>query len=168
MSVLRKTTEPPQTAESGASDNNLPHFDARPETTFRTEDNESTGLTAKLGTTPNVTERGWEELLRKTAAWLAIIATGSYACGILALMLWQAAHGYWSDAEIRHMPAVIGLPSAAGAALSLVLLLRAVSGNIEIKILGLEFKGAAAPIIMWILCFLAITLAIKETWDLKY
>jgi hypothetical protein len=48
------------------------------------------------------------------------------------------------------------MAATPGAALSLVLLLRAVSGNIEIKILGFEFKGAAAPIIMWILCFLAL------------
>jgi hypothetical protein len=57
-------------------------------------------------------------------------------------------------------PSSLWLPSAARVALSLVLLLRAASGNIEIKTLGSEFKGAAAPMVMWILCFLAITLAI--------
>jgi hypothetical protein len=62
----------------------------------------------------------------------------------------------------------IGLPCAAMGALILVLILRTVAGNIELKILGLEFKGASGPIIMWILCFLAMTLAINKTWDLKY
>jgi hypothetical protein len=168
MSAPGKTTGLPQASESGVSEENLPRYSATPKKTLREEGSESREPTGKSNETASATEKNWEELLRKTAAWLAIIATGTYACGILALMLWQAAHGYWSEAEIRHMPAVIGLPSAAGAALSLVLLLRAVSGNIEIKILGFEFKGAAAPIVMWILCFLAITLAIKETWDLKY
>jgi hypothetical protein len=136
MSAPGKTTGRPQTTESGVLEDNLPRSGAAPEKILRTEWGENREVTAGLDATANPTEKNWEELLRKTAAWLAIIATGTYACGILALMLWQAAHGYWSDAEIRHMPSVIGLPSAAGAALSLVLLLRAVSGNIELKILG--------------------------------
>jgi hypothetical protein len=35
------------------------------------------------------------------------------------------------------------------------------------KILGFEFKGASGPIIMWILCFLTITLGVVKTWDLQ-
>lgn len=47
-----------------------------------------------------------------------------------------------------------------------VLLLRTVSGDVDVRLLGVEFKGASGPIIMWILCFLALILAVNKTWDL--
>jgi hypothetical protein len=59
---------------------------------------------------------------------------------------------------------VIGLPSAAVAALFVVLVLRTVAGDIEFKVPGLEFRGASGPIIMWVMCFLAITTAIRWLW----
>ena len=65
----------------------------------------------------------------------------------------------------NHAPAAIGLPIAAITSLTLVLLLEEVFGQIiEVKAIGFEFKGAAGPIVLWILGFLAITLAIKSVW----
>lgn len=65
----------------------------------------------------------------------------------------------------NHASAAIGLPIAAITSLTLVLLLEEVFGQIiEVKAIGFEFKGAAGPIILWILGFLAITIAIKSVW----
>ena len=64
----------------------------------------------------------------------------------------------------EHPAAMLGLPLIAIGALSLVLILRSTSGPIEIDVLGLKFKGAAGPIIMWVLTFLAMALAVKLLW----
>jgi hypothetical protein len=63
-----------------------------------------------------------------------------------------------------HFAAVIGLPFAAISSLCLVLLLRYSAGPIEFEGLGFKFKGASGPIIMWVLCFLAMVSAIKLLW----
>ena len=65
----------------------------------------------------------------------------------------------------NHGLAAIGLPIAAITSLTLVLLLEEVFGQtIKVKAIGFEFEGAAGPIILWILGFLAITIAIKSVW----
>lgn len=80
----------------------------------------------------------------------------------------MAPLGFFDQVAIEHLVSVIGLPCAAISSLVLVLVLRTVAGNVEFKVLGFEFKGASGPIIMWILCFLAMTLAITKTWDLTF
>jgi len=64
----------------------------------------------------------------------------------------------------EHARAVLGVPWAGGAALVVVLVLRTAFGPVEFKILGLEFKGASGPIVMFVLCFLAEILAMKVLW----
>jgi hypothetical protein len=64
----------------------------------------------------------------------------------------------------EHPAAMLGLPLIAIGALCLVLILRGTSGPIELEVLGLKFKGAAGPIIMWVLTFLAMALAVKLLW----
>lgn len=69
------------------------------------------------------------------------------------------------DVPVRnHFPAVVGLPLAALLSLWIVLILRGGYGPIELSVLGFRFRGASGPIIMWVLCFLAITFAIKILW----
>jgi len=48
--------------------------------------------------------------------------------------------------------------------LVLVIMLRVVTGPIEFKAGGVEFKGASAPIVMWLLCFLALAGALRMLW----
>jgi hypothetical protein len=55
----------------------------------------------------------------------------------------------------------VGIPWAGGAALAIVLILRGSFGTVEFKILGVEFKGASGPTVMWILCFLAEALVMR-------
>jgi len=45
---------------------------------------------------------------------------------------------------------------AASLALMLVLLLNFTLGPIEFNGLGFSFKGASGPVVLWVLCFLAI------------
>jgi hypothetical protein len=65
-----------------------------------------------------------------------------------------------------HFPATIGLPCAAAASFTIVSLFRTTEGKITFQALGFKFEGASGPIIMWVLCFLAITTAIRILWPL--
>ena len=67
----------------------------------------------------------------------------------------------------KHFAASVGLPFAALAALCLVSVLEIRSGPVEFEAWGLKFKGAAAPIVFWILIFLAIAASIKLLWSLS-
>ncbi len=74
-------------------------------------------------------------------------------------------HDNWVSGIVQnHFAATIGLPLAAIAALCLVILLGFTDGPIEFSGLGFNFKGAAGPIVLWVLCFLAIAVAIKALW----
>jgi hypothetical protein len=102
---------------------------------------------------------------RTIVGWLVLIGVGAFT----ALFLFGAAinivYGPWLLQLVKdHFPATVGLPFAALAALCLVLLLEFKAGRMEFEALGLKFKGAAAPAIVWVLCFLSITLAIKLLW----
>lgn len=65
---------------------------------------------------------------------------------------------------IDHFIALFGLPAAAAAAFIIVTLFRQGEEPIRIKGLGFEIQGAAGPVVLWVLCFLAICGAIKLLW----
>jgi hypothetical protein len=67
----------------------------------------------------------------------------------------------------NHYPAIVGLPAAAAGAFVLVTLFRQVAGVITLKIPGFSLEGAAGPILLWAICFLAMAFAIKMIWPLK-
>lgn len=56
----------------------------------------------------------------------------------------------------------LGIPLASMLSFLIVLILEIKSGNVEFKIPGgFEFKGAAGPVIFWLLCFMAIISSIR-------
>ncbi len=65
---------------------------------------------------------------------------------------------------INKFAAIIGLPMSAIASLILVVFLHESQGKIEFEIIGMKFKGASGPIVMWAFCFLAMATAIKLIW----
>ena len=86
-----------------------------------------------------------------------------------ALLVFSIYHA-WVSPEIQavmraQFAAVVGLPSAALAALMVVLVLEGASGPIKFSGMGFSFEGAAAPIVFWVICFLAIAFAIKLLWQ---
>jgi len=64
-----------------------------------------------------------------------------------------------------HFPVTVGLPVAAVVALLLILVLRETTGKLEFEALGFKFRGASGPVVLWVLCYLAITLSIKLLWQ---
>jgi hypothetical protein len=90
---------------------------------------------------------------------------------ILAVFVLVFARGWkeraWLLTAQQEFAAVVGLPMAAAAALFVVVLFKDYAQSAEpIKVegLGFRFEGAAGPVILWILCFLAITGAVKMVW----
>jgi hypothetical protein len=68
--------------------------------------------------------------------------------------------------SVRHFPAVVGLPMAGVASLFIVMVCKIVSGEkLAFSALGFKFEGASGPIALWVMCFLAMTLAIFMLWD---
>jgi hypothetical protein len=59
---------------------------------------------------------------------------------------------------------IFGLPAAALFSLLVVSTLRQTVGPLEFKAFGIEFKGASGQVVLWLMCFLAIVLAIKTLW----
>lgn len=103
--------------------------------------------------------------LRMVAGWLVLIAAVIYGGAFLV----GGAITMLNDPEmyrlaLEHFAATIGLPSAALAALCLVVFLERTSGPIEFEGLGFKFRGASGPIVMWVFAFLAMTAAIRVLW----
>jgi hypothetical protein len=66
---------------------------------------------------------------------------------------------------LQHFSAIMGLPIAAIASLFIVLVCE-VGGREKMKIqaLGFKFEGASSQVILWVVCFLAIAVAIRVLW----
>jgi hypothetical protein len=103
--------------------------------------------------------------IRRVAQWLILLGgavfAGTFVVGGAVSML--------TDPDLyrialQHFPATIGLPSAGIASLCIVVALENTSGPIEFEGFGLKFKGASGPIVLWVICFLAIAGAIKWLW----
>jgi hypothetical protein len=111
-----------------------------------------------------------ETRVRTVASWVFVIGAGLLTACTLALMLLGARHDpdFYAVA-VRHFPTVVGLPFAAIASLFIVIACRVVAGEkLTLKVLGLELSGASGPVVLWIVCFLAMTVAIESTWDKAY
>jgi hypothetical protein len=103
----------------------------------------------------------------ETSDLTKIVAIGGLigASVLFALFLWAEWFSpKWTEVAFDHFRATIGLPAAAVASFVVVSLFRTTEGQIKFEGLGFTFEGASGPIVMWVLCFLAITLAIKALW----
>jgi len=112
----------------------------------------------------NITDEG---KLRRVMSWLAVILVACMTMVFFAIICMRGIQDRaWVTVTQQHFAAVVGLPAAAVAALFLVLVLRMADGPIVVEIGPLKFKGAAAPIVFWLICFLAMALAIRMVWAL--
>ena len=87
---------------------------------------------------------------------------------LAAIAVWVANFRSPWQIEIlkRHYAAIVGLPSAAAGSFILITIFRQFTGEIEVDVPGFALKGAAGPLIFWVVCFLAIAWAIKTIWPL--
>lgn len=73
----------------------------------------------------------------------------------------------WLLQMIREHPSgTFGLAIAAISAFCVVAVLDVLARDpIEIKFFGFELKGAAGPVLLWVICFLAVVAGIDALWD---
>ena len=108
-----------------------------------------------------------ETPFQRTMKWLILagicVAFSGYFGWIFYHIMFVKDH--WIVTRMQEQFAVtVSLPFAAVVALFVVLLLQFSSGPIEFEALGFKFKGAAGPIVLWVLCLLALVAAIKVLW----
>lgn len=82
----------------------------------------------------------------------------------LVSVYYAIVSGVWIRVAEAHFAAMIGLPAAALTAFFVVLILSNVAGAIEVKFYGIEFRGAATPVVFWLFCYLGIAASIKMLW----
>jgi uncharacterized membrane protein YhdT len=99
------------------------------------------------------------------ASWVLLLAIVLICVSVfIAYVRGATVTNFWLPIAQEHFAAVVGLPMAALASLCIVLIVRTSSGRLEFEAWGLKFKGAAAPIVFWVLCYLAMAVSIKLLW----
>ncbi len=130
---------------------------------------------------PESLEDEHQRKFRRIFAWVFFLGT-SVVCIIIAYFVIKSAVGSYDKrsgglapdytgisptlAEFakQHAPVTFGLPIAAAVSLLLILVLRETTGKLEFEALGFKFRGASGPVVLWVLCYLAMTLSIKLLW----
>lgn len=106
-------------------------------------------------------------VVRQVVTWLCLVSAPVLA----AMTFFPIARAtleqqQWVITIFRqHYAAIFGLPGAALLSFILVVVFEARFDNIEMQIANLvKFRGASGPIVLWVLCFLSISLAIRLLW----
>ena len=104
------------------------------------------------------------ERFRNAPKIVAFVILLLFVAGLLALLISE-----WNSADVRtmvmqHFTVIVGLPAAGMFAFLVVALFESTYGNIEFSAVGLTFKGAAGPIVLWVLSLLAIVISIRLLW----
>ena len=107
------------------------------------------------------------EKLRIIMSWIIVVILIGF--GVFLLFKLATIHEtegeYWKTLIREQFPVMVGLPMAGLGALFLAIILRISTGPLEFEIGGLKFKGGAAQIVFWIICFLSIAFSIGLLWQ---
>lgn len=118
-------------------------------------------------TEEEIIEKG-ENLVKKSRLflqWGSVVGLSIIGGVFILVFVTSSLSDYrFNDILYEHLAAAIGVPLSALTALALVMALENVAGNVELEAFGLKFKGASGPIIMWVICFLALIAGIKALW----
>jgi len=102
--------------------------------------------------------------LRNIISWVVVIILTLFG-GFCLYNLTNIEDKFWKALISKQFPVLVALPLAGLGALFISLILRISAGPIEFELAGLKFKGGAAPIVFWIICFLSIVLSIQLLWQ---
>ena len=95
---------------------------------------------------------------------LFVIVATAWWIAVFVIYVWPRPSTDLSRLVTNHFRAIVGVPGEAIAAFVVVWTLSVTAGQIEFEAWGLKFKGAAGPVIFWVLVFLAITTAVNWSW----
>jgi hypothetical protein len=100
-------------------------------------------------------------------SWVVIVILVGF--GVFAMFGLARVHttagNFWLCLIYEQFPTVVALPMAGLGALFVTLVLKISAGDLSFEIAGLKFKGAAAPIVFWVICFLSISTSIGLLWQ---
>ena len=100
-----------------------------------------------------------DERRRRANKLFAIIGLVIFSAVIFAL--WERVDG---SMVTKNLAAIAGLPFAFIAAFAIVALFRQGEAPLDFEGLGLRMKGATGEIVLWLLCFVAISGSISLLW----
>ena len=86
---------------------------------------------------------------------------------VFSVWLFSATKDTIQDQAKSHFLMVVGFPICCMVSLIVVGLFRATSGPIEFKAMGMEFKGASGPVILWVVVLLACVGGSVALWSAK-
>ncbi|WP_164928907.1 hypothetical protein [Gloeobacter violaceus] len=98
-----------------------------------------------------------------------VVAIGVWILATVIAVGWYIYNypQYFTRVYFKHAAATIAIPLATLLSASLVVLFRHVGGPIELDAFGIKFKGAAAPIVFWLLIFAVHIFALTQCWNLQ-
>jgi hypothetical protein len=110
--------------------------------------------------------------MKALATWGVVLGTAVWTtfffCFLVAnAVMPEVIPDSWFLHMVRdHPSATLGIAMSAMSAFSVVAVLDVLSRDpIEIKFLGFELRGAAGPVVLWVLCFLAMVAGGEILWD---
>lgn len=95
--------------------------------------------------------------------WVLVIVVIAMMLVWIGLVM-LSFHYILNEVVPKHFPVLVVLPFVGVAAFIVVFLFRQTAGPIELEAFSIKFKGAAGPIILWILCFAALVSAVHVLW----
>jgi hypothetical protein len=108
---------------------------------------------------------------RRLAQWASVAGTGMASLFFFFFLVWHVlnpgpADGWLVSIINEQYAATVGVPLSAITAFCIVTLLNVISkGDIEFSFLGLSFKGASGPVILWVICFLTVVFGFSMLWE---
>lgn len=96
---------------------------------------------------------------------IILIGFVAFFAAYFLYLLYDILKGGWILGQIQqNFAATVVMAFAALVALFVVLLLQYSAGDIEFEVPGFKFRGASGPVVLWVVCFLAIIAGIKVLW----
>jgi hypothetical protein len=102
----------------------------------------------------------WRKIINLCIAVMALLATG-----VLIGALWNNRFDpVLKELVVKNFAAIVGLPFAFVAAFAVIALFRQSETPLEFEGFGIKLRGAAGEIVLWVLCFVAISGCIALLW----
>lgn len=101
---------------------------------------------------------------KNIVTWVLIITVPVAAAAFISGLLKYVGPELISEKINEHFAAIVALPMAALLSAFIVVSLRFSEGPVKFEALGMKFEGASGQVILWVICFISISLAIKLLW----
>jgi hypothetical protein len=104
---------------------------------------------------------------RRLIVWAAVAATACFASvGVYPIGRAYLENQPWVTKIVQqHFAATAGLPCIAALAFLIVITFEARYEAIEMEFFGImKFKGAAGPIVLWVLCVITMACCVRMLW----